>query len=246
MSKVNVLVVEDEFIIANYIKKTLRDLGYEVPAVASTGEDAIKKAGEFNPDIVLMDIVLKGEMDGIQAAYQICSRYKIPIIYLTAYEDEDTLDRAKITEPLGYILKPFQESDLHITLEMALYKHAMGIKLRENEKQFRALAEHSPDGIIIEINKRITYVNPAALKLLSETEVAKLHGKSVFDFLEPGKLESFKQKSIRAEEIPSVSFIKEKIIRRDGTKFDVEIAMIPIVHDGEIALQVILRDITKK
>lgn len=246
MNKVKVLVVEDELIIANHIQSALKNLGYDVPAIASTGTEAIKKAGELKPDIVLMDIVLKGEMNGIEAALQIKSIYKIPLIYLTAYEDEETLDRAKITEPMGYILKPFQERDLRITLELALYRHAMDKKLLENEARLRELVERSPDGIVIEINKKITYVNPAALKLLREKDVTNLHKKTVFDFLHPDKLDSFKQKLIHMKENHPVTFIEEDLIRTDGSKFCAEIATIPLVNNGETALEVIFREITKE
>ena len=194
MSKIKILVVEDERIVAKDIQNTLRNLGYEVPAIASTGEDAVRKSGEIMPDVVIMDIVLKGEVDGIEAASTIRSLYKIPIIYLTAYEDEETLDRAKITEPLGYILKPFEERDLHTTLEMALYKHNMESKLAESEERYRLLVEHSPDGIAIEADKKIIFLNPAAVKMLGESDDVRLLGNSVFDFIPHGNLESFKNR----------------------------------------------------
>lgn len=246
MSKVKVLVVEDERIVAKDIQNTLKNLGYDVPSIASTGEEAIRKSGEFKPDIILMDIVLKGEIDGIEAASQIRSRFKIPIIYLTAYEDEDTLDRAKVTEPLGYILKPFEERDLHTTLEMALYRHSMETKLQESEERYRALVEHSPEGIAIEVNKKITYVNPAAMKILGESDETKLHGKSVFDFIPPEKLEDFKQKIAHTGQNHLLPFIEEQLVRKDGLRFYAEVAVIPVVHEGEIALQVIFRDITER
>ncbi len=123
MTDAKILVVEDENIVALEIKKRLQKLGYIVPGVASTGEDAIIKAEGILPDLVLMDIMLKGEIDGIQAAGEIRSRFNIPVIYLTAYSDEETLERAKLTEPYGYILKPFEEDDLRTTIEIALYRH---------------------------------------------------------------------------------------------------------------------------
>ena len=110
---VQILVVEDEGIVARDIQHRLKHLGYLVPATASSGEEAVQCAAELRPDLVLMDIVLAGEMDGIQAAEEIRVRYDIPVIYLTAYADEITLQRAKITGPLGYILKPYKERELH-------------------------------------------------------------------------------------------------------------------------------------
>src|ERR1700758_4812661 len=107
MANVKILVVEDESVIARYIESRLRSLGYGVCAVVPSGEEAVQKAGEMHPDLVLMDIVLRGNMNGIEAAGQIRSRFNIPVIYLTAYADDDTLQRAKVTEPFGYLLKPF-------------------------------------------------------------------------------------------------------------------------------------------
>lgn len=247
MSKTKILVVEDERIVAKDIQNTLRNLGYEVPAIASTGEEAIKKSGEIKPDIVIMDIVLKGKVDGIEAASAIRSHYKIPIIYLTAYEDEETLDRAKITEPLGYILKPYEERDLHTALEMAVYKNSMEAKLTESEERYRLLVEHSPDGIAIEVNNKITFINPAALKILRVTKNIKHEGRSIFDFLPSENLDKFKKKLAKANENhSSIPFIEEQFIRTDGSKFNAEIAMIPFAKNGKIALQIIFRDITER
>jgi len=130
MANPQILVVEDESIVATGIRTMLKSFGYDVPAVASPGEEAIKKAAETHPDLVLMDIVLEGDIDGIDAAKQIRARFfDIPVVYLTAHADENTLKRAKITEPYGYILKPFNEGELHAAVEMALYKHEMERKL---------------------------------------------------------------------------------------------------------------------
>ncbi len=123
MAKSKIMIVEDEWITADDIKTSLQSLGYTVTSMVSSGEEAIQKAEEDRPDLVLMDIVLKGEMDGIEAANQIRSLFNIPIVYLTAYADEKVLERAKITEPFGYIVKPFINEDLKITIEIALYKH---------------------------------------------------------------------------------------------------------------------------
>ncbi len=133
MTEAKILVVEDENIVALEIKKRLQKLGYIVPGVASTGEDAISKAEGILPDLVLMDIMLKGEIDGINAAGEIRKRFNIPVIYLTAYSDGDTIERAKLTEPYGYILKPFEEDDLRTAIEIALYRHQM-VNDREKNK----------------------------------------------------------------------------------------------------------------
>ncbi|HII02650.1 TPA: response regulator [Methanosarcinaceae archaeon] len=131
MKKAKILVVEDQNIVALNIRNKLKNLGYTVPATAATGEEAIRKAELTNADLVLMDIMLKGDMDGISAAQEIKSHLGIPILYLTAYTDEETLRRAKMTEPAGYISKPFKEEDLHSNIEMALHKH----RLERGEKE---------------------------------------------------------------------------------------------------------------
>lgn len=118
-----ILVVEDEHIVAMGIKKMLKNLGYIVTGVASSGKDAISKAESTFPDVVLMDIMLKGDMDGVEAAKEIRERFDVPVVYLTAYSDSKILERAKKTEPFGYIVKPFDEKDLHSSIEVALHKH---------------------------------------------------------------------------------------------------------------------------
>lgn len=124
MSKYNILVVEDESIVSKDIQQSLKKLGYNIAGAAATGEKAIEIANETRPDLVLMDIMLKGDMSGIETADKIKASLGIPVIYLTAYADENTLSKAKVTEPYGYIIKPFKEIDLHTSIEMALYKHS--------------------------------------------------------------------------------------------------------------------------
>jgi PAS domain S-box-containing protein len=115
----------------------LKTMGYDVSAIVSSGEEAINQIKENIPDLILMDIVIHGKMDGIQTAGQIHSIFDIPIVYLTAYADDKTLERAKITEPFGYLIKPFKERELHVTIEIALYKHEMEKKLKESERRLR-------------------------------------------------------------------------------------------------------------
>jgi CheY-like chemotaxis protein len=117
-----ILVVEDDTIIALTIQGRLKEFGYEVVGRASNGEDAIKKAKELQPDLVLMDIHIKGPMDGIQTAETVYGIYNIPVIYLTAYSDEKTLERAEKTSPFGYVVKPFNDDTLRTTIKMALLK----------------------------------------------------------------------------------------------------------------------------
>ena len=125
-----ILIVENERIVANDIKQLLEDLGYDVIGISGTSEDALKKVRERNPDLILMDIVLTGEVDGIDTAQQISELYTIPFIYLTAYYDDGILERAALTQPAGYITKPFNSVGLHAAIQMALYKEK---KLKESQ-----------------------------------------------------------------------------------------------------------------
>lgn len=137
MEKIKILVVEDERIIAKDIQNSLENLGYIVLGVAASGEEALKKVEELRPDMAIIDIVLEGETDGIEVATEFQSRFNIPVIYLTAHEDDNTLERAKITEPFGYITKPFEEKELRIAIRMALYKHKMETERKELIQQLQ-------------------------------------------------------------------------------------------------------------
>jgi len=160
MSKTNILIVEDESIVAKDIQHSLKKLGYTVVGICSNGDDAIKTAEEMSPDLVLMDIMLKGDMSGIEAADQIRQRMNIPVIYLTAYADESTLNKAKVTEPYGYIIKPFKEIDLHTAIEMAIYKHEKETDVKKERDFLYSLVENkdSKDIIFVKSNSRLVKV----------------------------------------------------------------------------------------
>lgn len=156
----NILVVEDESIVAKDIQVCLKKLGYEVVGVCSTGEDAVEKANETNPDLVMMDIMLKGEMSGIEAAAEIRKEMDIPVIFLTAYTDRDTVDRAKETEPYGYIIKPFKEIDIQTAIEIALYKHSKEKVIKKERDFYYNLVEKqdSVDMIFVKANQRLVKI----------------------------------------------------------------------------------------
>jgi len=132
MDKTKIMIVEDEAIVAEDLSRQLTNLGYDVVATVYSGEEAVEKVREIYPDLVLMDIVLAGRMDGIQAAGKIEAIADIPVVYLTAYSDEKTLGRAKISGPSGYVLKPVKRKQLHVTIELALHKHRIELNLRKN------------------------------------------------------------------------------------------------------------------
>ena len=165
-----ILVVEDEIIVGMDIQRRLKNLGYIVPVVVSSGEEAITKVRENKPDLVLMDINLHGEMDGIETASQIHSFSEIPVIYLTAYTDGKTLERAKITEPYAYIIKPFKDRELQINIEIGFYKNRMEKLLKESERSLReknqwlvAVIESIGDAVIAtDLEGKIRLMNPIA------------------------------------------------------------------------------------
>jgi DNA-binding LytR/AlgR family response regulator len=161
MSKTTVLVVEDESIVSKDIQQSLTKLGYNVVGSSSTGEKAIALASELKPDIVLMDIMLKGAITGIDAAAEIKSNEGIPVIFLTAYADEGTLAKAKVTEPYGYIIKPFKEIDLHTSIEMALYKHKKETEIVKERDLLYSIVENkdSRDYIFVKSNSRLIKLN---------------------------------------------------------------------------------------
>ena len=160
MSKINILVVEDESIVSKDIQNSLKKLGYNIVGATATGEEAIALAEETKPEIILMDIMLKGEMSGIEAAIRIKEKLSIPIIYLTAYADESTLDKAKITEPYAYILKPFKEIDLHTSIEMALFKHKKQMELIKERDLLYSIVEGKDTSnlIFVKSNSRLIKV----------------------------------------------------------------------------------------
>ncbi|KKM05757.1 hypothetical protein LCGC14_1750900, partial [marine sediment metagenome] len=167
MKKKQILIVEDERIEAEDIKMSLQKLGYAVSGTAFSGMGAITKAEKLHPDLVLMDIVLGGKMDGIEAASIINSRLDIPVIYLTAYADKKMLERAKVTEPFGYIIKPYEDRELLSIIEIALYKHKMEKTLRASKASFHNIVEKSVDGIIIvDRDGIVRFVNRTAKLLL--------------------------------------------------------------------------------
>ncbi|MCX9085108.1 MAG: response regulator [Candidatus Methanoperedens sp.] len=148
MTKIQILVVEDEAIVAEAIRRKLLKMGYDAPSTASSGEEAIKRVKENKPDLVLMDIVIQGKMDGIETAEHIRTRFNIPVVYLTAYSDEKTLLRAKITKPSGYIIKPFKERELQVAIEIALFKHDVDRKSKEMNEWFSTTLNSISDGVI--------------------------------------------------------------------------------------------------
>jgi len=170
MDKPKIIIVEDELIIAQEVKQQLMNLGYSVPAITVSGDDALKKIEALRPDLVLMDIKLRGKMDGIEAAGQVHALFDVPVVYLTANADKETVERAKKTEPYGLIYKPVQLDVMRAVIEMALYKHGMEKQLKEREARLDATLQSIGDAVITTDTKgRITGMNPVAAKLTGRT-----------------------------------------------------------------------------
>ncbi|MFZ3166309.1 MAG: ATP-binding protein [Candidatus Methanoperedens sp.] len=240
MSQTKVMIVEDERIVAEDIQRSLENLGYKVLSIVSSGEKAIDEANEKSPDLVLMDIVLKGKMDGIEAAGQIRSRFNIPVVYLSAYSDDNILERAKITDPFGYIIKPFNERELHINIEIALYKHKIEKELKESREWFSTTLKSIGDAVIAADPKnRIIFMNSAA-KSLTGWNIMDAIGKSmdeVYDISEPAESP---EENMNTGEI--------ELICRDGKKRLIEECRAPNMDEGGNILGSVLvfRDITER
>ncbi len=183
MLKRRILIVEDEIMIAREIEKLLGNLGYETAEIAGSGVEALEEVKKGNIDLILMDIVIKGEQDGIQTAQIIRKDFDIPVIFLTAYFDDNTRERAKLAEPFGYIIKPVQKRELQIAIEMAFYKHQADTLVIKEREWLYTVIDSIKDGLIaVDTGDKIKFINTQAASLCgySPEEAA---GKEVGDIL---------------------------------------------------------------
>ena len=180
---INILIVEDELLIAKNLSHKLESLGYQIVGIVSSGADAIQRAGEMEPDLILMDIVIKGDMDGIETAVIINQKFDIPIIYTTAYADDETLQRAENTGSYGYLLKPFKQRELHATIKIALSKHQEAVKMQklialaaaksENRSRFFSMAYHDLNTPLTTIQLSAEMLEDSELQSGSGTNISK-------------------------------------------------------------------------
>jgi PAS domain S-box-containing protein/putative nucleotidyltransferase with HDIG domain len=240
MEATRIFIVEDETTVALYMAEALKRLGYSVCGIAASGKEALEKIGVAGPDLVLMDIVLKGEMDGIAVAGMIRADRNIPVIYLTAYGDDATLQRAKLTEPFGYIIKPFQERDLHIAIEIALYKHRMETKLRKAERWLATTLKSIGDGVIAtDRDGTITFMNPMA-EFLTGWQKEEAVGKKLEEVLQVvnGKTRSPSVNPVERIVEEGLLFGMEPdavLIDREGREIHIEDSAAPIRDDRDEA-----------
>ncbi len=269
MEKVKTLIVEDETFVARDLQMHLEQMGYTVASMVPSGEQAIQEIENEIPDLVLMDIVLQEGMDGIETAEIIHSRFDIPVIYLTAHEDKAIFERAKKTEPFGYVTKPFQGEDLRKVIEVALFRHKAEqerkalvqermmelseslekhiIKYTHIEEKYRKLIETANDAIFIADVETgiILYVNKRAEELMDmpAEKIVGMHRRQLHPADEAGKY-----KKLFSDHIRRGKSISEEIFvcREDGHSVPVEISASVIEWDGKKVIQGIFRDITER
>lgn len=252
LNDINILIVEDERIVALDIKERVRSLGYNVVGMAHTGEQAIKIVEDKHPNLILMDIMLKGSIDGITTTEKIHQNYNIPVIYLTAYSDEVTLNRAKITEPSGYLLKPFEERELHTTIQTAMYNYKMELKLRESEEWLSTTLDSIGEGMIATgPDMKIKTFNPVAEKLMNikKSEAEGMLTSEIYTIIEE---ESGKEiEDIISQVIRSKKLIELNnhicVVKKNNFKFSIKATATPIRNNGNIIGTVLVfQDITEQ
>ncbi|CAD6879633.1 diguanylate cyclase/phosphodiesterase (GGDEF & EAL domains) with PAS/PAC sensor(s) [Methylomonas albis] len=253
MPNSKILIVEDEGIIAMDIRRQLEDFGYEVVATAFSGGQAITLAEQSQPDLVLMDIVLKGEMDGISAAHAISETLRIPVIFLTAYSDPDTLRRAQATGAYGYLIKPFRPDELHASIEVALYKRQLEQKLKDSEQWFAKTLHCISDAVIATDGAgNIRFMNPVAEAAIGlDLEHAK--GTSVEQLMtllnqsNRAVMENPVPKTLKSRQVTSMD-CATLLVNQSGHEFPVEDGAAPILDDDGSLLGAVMvfRDISER
>jgi two-component system, cell cycle sensor histidine kinase and response regulator CckA len=254
MTRPQIMVVEDESIVAEDMKAMLEGFGYAVPAVAFSGEDAIKQACETHPDLVLMDIVLKGQMSGVEAVEHIRAHCNIPVVYVTAYADEKTVRRAKVTEPFGYLLKPFDAKELQTAIEIALYKHRMEKKLHDSEQRLSITLRSLGDAVMATDSRGyVTFMNPRAEAMTgwSQAEGLGRHVAEVFQVrheTESGFPESSFAKALQEGVAVDLGDHNLILMAKDGAERPIDDSAAPLKDDRANIVGVVLvfRDISER
>ncbi|MGB7292052.1 MAG: response regulator [Thermodesulfobacteriota bacterium] len=253
MKKSRILVVEDESIIARNVQNKLTKLGYDVCGVTSTGEDAIKLAKELNPDLVLMDIVLRGGIDGIDAAKHIRSQFDIPIIYLTAHSDLGTIKRATYTEPFGYILKPFKIKEIQSAIEIALHKHKAESRIKSRKKAIsNALTILGYSIIAVDKDLKITFLSESA-EQMTGWRLEEAIDKNLYEIIKLKHGEELSHDNVllvsafQSENVDNL-VIKKLINAKYGRELFIEIKANPIRSDmGELGgVLLILKEVREE
>jgi PAS domain S-box-containing protein len=254
MSTAKIFIVEDEAIVAESLNDQLEALGYIVTGNAPSGEEALRKIKNNLPNLVLMDIMLEGEMDGVETAQQIRELYGIPVIFLSAYSDSETLGRAKLTEPFGYLIKPYKERELHTTLEITLYKHRMEKRVREHERWLDTLLRSIGDGVItVGIDGLLTSMSPVAEMLtgLNEAEQIKKNLLGILQIEESGVypiIPDLIDQALDGETVSCLVNDEPILVNANGKRIVIDFSAAPIRNDQDEIIGAVLtmRDISAR
>ncbi len=230
-----ILIVEDHLLTAEDLAYTVQDFGYQVAGIVSSGEEAVGKAQETRPDLILMDISLRGEIDGIQAAEQIRSCFDIPVVYLTAYTGRELLERAKKTGPYGYLAKPFATAELTSTLETALFRHEADRRVKESEERFRELADLLPE-IVFEVDSQgvVTFANQNAFEITGYSRQDMENAFPALNLIAPDDRARALENIVKAMNGVSLGSNEYLAQRKDGTFFPIMVRSAPVKRHGKI------------
>jgi PAS domain S-box-containing protein len=248
----SILVVEDEAIVARDIQTTLRDLGYEVLDTAGSCEEAIHRASIRCPDLVLMDIRIQGRRDGIETAEMLRRRFRIPVVFLTAYADDTTIERAKRAQPYGYLVKPIKSNELRSVVEVSLYKHEIDTRLRERERWFSTTLRSIGDAVVsTDVEGRVTFMNTVA-EILTGWHTEEAVGRPLEDVLRLAREDSHQEVESpirRALREGKVARAGERIalLARDGAERPIDEIAAPIIDEGDLLGAVmVFRDVSEQ
>jgi len=230
-----ILVVDDERIITMHLKDLLTNMNYSVVGTASSGEDAVEMARDLKPDIIFMDIIMPGKVNGIEAANRIRQDTNIPVIYITAFADDKILKKAKVSGPFGYIIKPFQGQELKAAIEIALYKKELEDKLYESELKYRMVVEESRDGIGIIAGERFAFINDTLLEMLGRpSEIFTDPYYHFFSDSYTDKLREIYAARMSGDDVAAINMFE--LNGPDGTSIPVEVNAKVITYRGEKAI----------
>jgi CheY-like chemotaxis protein len=244
MEKARILIVEDEEIVALGIQTYLEGIGHLNCVITNSGEAAISAIPQYAPDLVLMDISLAGKMSGIEAAKIITDTYRLPIVYLTAYSDEKTLESAKLAEPYGYIIKPFDERDLRATIEMALYKAALQDKLRKADELMESILRSVGEGIVVTGSTgMVDFMNASAAAMLG-LDAPPPRPVSVFSLFRLMDGAGGAPVPLNIGEIltegRTLSLSDCRVVAEDGKEFRAEVGILPLRGEAGLATGLVL------
>jgi len=248
MAGERILIVEDESVVARDHGDRLEELGYTVAGTAASAAEALAKADELRPDLALVDIRLQGNGDGIMAAGELRRRFGIPTIFLTALADEETLERARQTEPLGYLIKPFQDRELRATIEMAMQRHRADKALRASEQRFRTLVELAPDAIFLADREgRVTLCNRAAGSFFGPGGDAG-PGRGLFDLIDGGGDGGSRALMEELESKGTIHHMELPVRSGGGGRrwLELSASLFSDAPGGEPGIVAVLRDVTER